>query len=141
MRIARAVGHLTQFQAFVRMLAVRSGQLLNLADMGRDLGLALNTVKAWISVLEATQQIVILRQYSANIGKRLVNTPKIYFTDTDILCHLTGLRDAAHASAGPMAGAIIETAVVAEILKGFMHLGDTTLPLGTGTVAMPFGTL
>ena len=64
------------------MLAARSAQLLNLADLGRDLGLALNTVKAWLSVLEASHQVIILRPYFANVGKRLVKTPRVYFTDT-----------------------------------------------------------
>src|SRR5712691_12846570 len=74
-------------------LAARSAQLLNLADLGRDLGLALNTVKAWLSVLEASHQVIILRPYFANVGKRLVKTPKVYFTDTGVLSYLTGLKD------------------------------------------------
>ena len=122
-RTLRQVGDLTQFQTFLRALAVRSAQLINFTDMGRDLGLATNTVKAWISVLEATHQIVILRPYHTNVGKRLVKTPKVYFTDTGMLCYLAGIRDAAHAAAGPMAGAIAESAVVSEVLKSFLHRG------------------
>ncbi len=123
-RTLRQVGDLTQFQIFLRALAARSGQLLNLTDLGRDLGLATNTVKAWVSVLEATHQIVILRPYYANVTKRLVKTPKIYFSDTGMLCYLTGLKDARHAAAGPMAGAIVETAVVAEVIKSAWHRGE-----------------
>lgn len=123
-RTLRQVGDLTQFQIFLRALAARSGQLLNLTDLGRDLGLATNTAKAWVSVLEATHQIVILRPYFANVTKRLVKTPKIYFTDTGMLCYLTGLKDARHAAAGPMAGAIVETAVVAEVIKSAWHRGE-----------------
>lgn len=122
-RTLRQVGDLTQFQTFLRALAARSAQLINLTDMGRDLGLATNTVKAWISVLEATHQIAILRPYYANVGKRLVKTPKVYFTDTGMLSYLAGIRDPAHAAAGPMAGAIAETAVVSEVLKSFFHRG------------------
>jgi predicted AAA+ superfamily ATPase len=117
-RVLRQVGDLTLFQVFLRALAARSGQLLNLTDLARDLGVAVNTAKAWLSVLEATHQIRIVRPYFANVGKRLVKTPKVYFTDTGILCFLAGLRDAAHAAAGPMAGAIFETAVLAELVKG-----------------------
>ncbi len=122
-RTLRQVGDLTQFQIFLRALATRSAQLINFTEMGRDLGLATNTVKAWISVLEATHQILILRPYHTNAGKRLVKTPKIYFTDTGLLCYLAGIRDPAHAAAGPMAGAIAETAVVIEVFKSFLHRG------------------
>lgn len=123
MRTLRQVGDLTQLQMFLRALAARSAQLINFTEMGRDLGLATNTVKAWVSVLEATHQIVILRPYHANVGRRLVKTPKVYFTDTGLLCYLAGIRDAAHAAAGPMAGAIAESAVVSEVLKSFLHRG------------------
>ena len=116
-RSLRQVGDLTSFQAFLRSVAARSGQLLNISDVARDLGVSVNTAKAWLSVLEATFQVAIIRPYFANIGKRLVKTPKVYFTDTGTLCYLTGLRDPAHAAAGPLAGAIFETAVVGEIVK------------------------
>jgi predicted AAA+ superfamily ATPase len=86
-----------------------------------------NTVKAWLSVLEATFQVVVLRPWSANIGKRLVKAPKVYFTDTGLLCHLVQLRDPAHASASPMAGAILETAVVSEIVKTLHARGERPL--------------
>jgi len=120
----RQIGDLTLFQNFLRALAVRSGQLLNLAELAHDLGVATNTAKAWLSVLEATYQIVILRPYYANVGKRLVKTPKVYFTDTGTLCHLAGLKDPAHAASGPMGGAIFETAVLLEILKTLVHRAE-----------------
>ena len=123
-RSLRQVGDLTLFQSFLRALAVRSGQLLNLSDLARDLGVAVNTAKAWLSVLEATFQVLVLRPYFANIGKRLVKTPKVYFTDVGTLCYLAGLRDPEHAAAGPMGGAIFETAVVAEIVKAILHRGE-----------------
>lgn len=112
------------FRNFLQSLAARSGQRLNLAELGRDLGLALNTVKAWLSVLEATFQVIVLRPYFANIGKRLVKTPKVYFTDVGTLCALVGLKDSAHAAAGPMGGVIFETAVLSEILKTYVHRGE-----------------
>jgi hypothetical protein len=123
-RSLRQVGDLALFQGFLRMLAARSGQLLNLADVGRDLGVVLNTAKAWLSVLEATYQVVVLRPYHANIGKRLVKTPKVYFTDVGTLCYLAGLTDPGHAASGPMAGAIMETAVLSEIIKSLLHRGE-----------------
>jgi predicted AAA+ superfamily ATPase len=123
-RSLRQIGDLTLFQNFLRALAARSAQLLNLTDLARDLGVALNTAKAWLAVLEATFQVIILRPYFANVGKRLVKTPKVYFLDVGTLCHLTGLKDPEHAATGPMGGAIFETAVLSEIIKTFMYRGQ-----------------
>lgn len=122
-RTIRQVGDLSQFQSFLRALAARSAQLLNLTDLAKDLGIAVNTAKAWLSVLEAGHQVVVLRPYFSNIGKRLVKTPKVYFMDTGTLCYLTGLKDPHHAAAGPMGGAIMETAVFSEIIKTITHQG------------------
>jgi predicted AAA+ superfamily ATPase len=122
-RILRQVGDLTQFQNFLRALAARSAQLLNLTDLARDLGVAVNTAKAWLSILEATYQVTVLRPYFANVGKRLVKTPKVYFTDVGTLCYFAGLKDPMHAASGPMGGAIMETAVLSEIIKTLTHRG------------------
>ncbi len=91
--------------------------------MSRDLGVAVNTIKAWLSVLEATYQVIVLRPYFANVGKRLVKTPKVYFTDVGTLCYLAGLRDPEHAASGPMGGAIMETAVLSEVVRTLTHRG------------------
>ena len=122
-RTLRQVGDLTQFQSFLRALAARSAQLLNITALARDLGVAVNTAKAWLSVLEATYQVTVLRPYFANVGKRLVKTPKVYFTDVGTLCYFAGLKDPAHAASGPMGGAIMETAVLSEIIKALTHRG------------------
>jgi hypothetical protein len=124
LRSHRQIGDLTQFHRFLRALAARSAQLLNITDLARDLGLAVNTVKAWISVLEATCQIFLLRPYFRNVGKRLVKTPKVYFADVGTLCYLAGLKDAEHAMSGPMGGAIFETAVVGEIMRRLSGRGE-----------------
>jgi len=123
-RTVRRVGDLMTFQSFLRLLAARSGQILNMTGIATELGLTLNTVKAWISVLLTSYQIIVLQPYHANLGKRLVKRPKVYFTDTGTLCYLVGLRDPLHAMQGPMAGAIVETAVVAELTKAYLHSGD-----------------
>ena len=120
-RNLRQVGDLTQFQNLLRVLAARSGQLLNLTDIARDLGIAVNTIKAWLSVLEATYQVIVLRPYFTNVGKRLVKTPKVYFADVGTLCYLAGLKDPEHAASGPMGGAIMETAVLSEIVRMLTH--------------------
>ena len=123
-RTLRQVGDLNAFQSFLQMLAARSGQLLNLTDISRDLGIAVNTAKNWLSVLEATYQVIVLRPYFENTGKRLVKTPKVYFTDTGTLCYLVGLKDPDHAASGPMAGAIFEGAVLTEIIKTYFSRGE-----------------
>ena len=124
-RMLRQVVNLTHYHKFFRMLAARSAQLINLTDIARDLGVAGNTVRAWLSILEATYQVIVLRSYFSNIGKRLVKTPKVYFTDVGTLCHLIGLRDPDHAALGPMGDAIMETAVLSEIFKTLTHRGFT----------------
>ena len=123
-RNLRNVGDLTLFQTFLRALAARSAQILNLSELYRDIGVSVNSVKDWISILEASFQIIILRPYYANIGKRLVKSPKIYFVDTGLLCYLVGLRDVEHAAAGPMGGALFENLVVAELFKIFTQRGE-----------------
>lgn len=123
-RSLRYVANLALYKKFLQVLAARSGQLLNLTDVSRDLGVSVNTVKAWLSVLEATYQVIILQPYFSNIGKRLVKTPKVYFTDTGTLCYIAGLKDPQHAALGPMGGAIMETAVLSEIVKTLTHRGE-----------------
>jgi predicted AAA+ superfamily ATPase len=123
-RNLRNIGDLTLFQTFLRALAARSGQILNMSDLAREIGVSVNTAKSWISILEASFQIFILRPYFANIGKRLVKSPKVYFTDTGLLCYLVGLRDVEHAASGPMGGAIFENLVVAEVFKIYIHRGE-----------------
>jgi predicted AAA+ superfamily ATPase len=123
-RLLRQVGDLGLFQSFLRAIAARSGSLLNLADIARDIGVTLGTARAWLSVLETTFQVFVVRPYFVNIGKRLVKTPKIYFTDVGTLCYLVGLRDPEHAASGPMGGAIFETAVFSEIVKSLVHRGE-----------------
>ncbi len=123
-RNLRNIGDLTLFQTFLRALAIRSAQLLNLSELARDVGVAVNTARDWLSILEASFQVFVIRPYFANLGKRLVKSPKVYFTDTGLLCYLAGLRDAEHAAAGPMGGAIFETLVAAELLKTALHRGE-----------------
>lgn len=122
-RSIRQIGDLTQYQSFLRVLAARSAQLVNLSDVARDLGVAVNTIKAWLSVLEATYQVIVLRPYFANVGKRLIKTSKVYFTDVGTLCYLVGLKEPEHAASGPMGGAIMETAVLSEIVRTLTHRG------------------
>ncbi len=120
----RHIGDLGLFQAFLRTLALRTGQLLNLSEIARDVGVAVNTSKKWLSVLEATFQVIIVRPWYANAGKRLVKTPKVYLTDTGLLCRLAGIRDPEAAPTGPLAGALFETAVLCDTVKTLVNRGD-----------------
>lgn len=123
-RNLRNLGDLTQFQVFLRALAARSAQILNLSELARDVGVAVNTAKDWVSILEASFQIFILRPYYVNIGKRLIKSPKVYFMDTGLLCYLVGLRDVSHTAAGPMGGALFENLVVSDLYKTYLHRGE-----------------
>ncbi|PKO21276.1 MAG: GTP-binding protein [Chloroflexi bacterium HGW-Chloroflexi-1] len=123
-RNLRNIGDLTLFQTFLRSLAARSAGLLNLSDLARDVSVAVNTARDWLAILEASFQVFLLRPYYVNLGKRLVKAPKVYFTDTGLLCYLVGLRDAEHAAAGPMGGALLENLVVAELFKTSLHRGE-----------------
>ena len=123
-RNLRNIGDLTLFQSFLRALASRSAQLLNLSELARDVGVSVSTIKDWLSILEASFQVFILRPYFINLGKRLVKSPKVYFLDTGLLTYLVGLRDAAHAAAGPMGGAIFENLVAIELYKSLTHRGE-----------------
>ncbi|HSA33281.1 MAG TPA: ATP-binding protein [bacterium] len=111
------VGDLRDFQRFMRALAVRCGSLLNLSDLSRDVGIALNTVKSWLSVLEASGVIVLLSPFSENIGKRLIKAPKLYFADTGLAVSLMGIDDAELLSKHPHLGALWENLVIVELIK------------------------
>jgi predicted AAA+ superfamily ATPase len=124
-RTLRAVGDLGEFERFLFALAARSGQLVNYAALARDLGLTGKTVKAWISVLEASGQILVLRPYHANIGTRLVKSPKVYFVDSGTLAYLLDLREPGQVVRGVAAGPVFEAAVLGQLLRLFVHRGET----------------
>lgn len=119
------VGDLLTFQTFLRICASRAGQLLNLSGLGSDAGIAHTTARQWLSVLEASYIVFRLPPLHANLGKRLIRTPKLYFYDTGLLCHLLGIRDPGQLASHPLRGAIFESWVVAEILKHYRHRGLT----------------
>lgn len=122
-RSVLAVKDLGTFQTFLRLAAARTGQMLNLTDLARDVGVSPPTVRQWLNVLEASHQILLLRPYFESFGKRLVKSPKLYWLDTGVVTYLLNLNDEAAVLRGPMAGALFETAVVAELAKLFYHRG------------------
>lgn len=122
-RSVLAVKDLGSFQAFLRLAAARTGQILNLTDLARDAGISPPTARQWLSVLEASHQVLLLRPHYENLGKRVIKAPKLYWLDTGIAAFLLGLRDEETLLRGPMAGPLFETAVVAELAKAFYHRG------------------
>lgn len=120
-----AVHSLPLFQRFLRLTAARCGQLLNMASLANDCGVALNTVKNWIAILEASYSIFLLRPQHRNFGKRLIKTPKLYFLDTGIAAHLLGINALTQLDAHPLRGNLFENMVVAEYWKAAMNAGRT----------------
>jgi hypothetical protein len=116
-RLSLRVGSLRDFERFLRACALRSGQLLNLTDLARDIGIAGTTARDWLSVLEASSQVILLEPYFGNLTKRLIKSPKLYFRDTGLLCFLLGLESPAALAASPLSGAVWETFVLAQILR------------------------
>jgi predicted AAA+ superfamily ATPase len=117
-------GNLRDFERFIGLLAARTAQQLNAAALATEVGVSLPTIKSWLSLLEANGLIFFLMPYHSNFGKRLIKAPKCYFMDTGLLCYLVGLQDSDHAMQGPMAGALFETACVAQMYKRLSVWGD-----------------
>jgi predicted AAA+ superfamily ATPase len=118
------VGDLLTFQTFLRLCAGRVGQLLNLSGLGADCGITHATARSWISVLETTFIAFRLPPLHANIGKRLIKTPKLFFFDTGLLCYLLGIRTPEQLAVHPLRGPIFESWVASEIYKQYVNRGQ-----------------
>jgi predicted AAA+ superfamily ATPase len=125
-RDIRQVGDLAAFQTVMRLLAGRTASLLNLTSLGNDAGIAQNSARAWISVLEATYVIARLQPLLPNVRKRLVKTPKVHFIDSGLAAWLLGIRSAEQLDHHPLRGSLFESWVHAEVMK---------LRLNTGSIA------
>jgi predicted AAA+ superfamily ATPase len=111
------------FQRFLRLCAGRSGQLLNLSALAGEAGISHSTARAWLSVLESSDLVFLLPPYHRNFGKRLVKTPKLYFLDAGLACWLLAIRSPEVLALHPSRGALFETWVVGEFVKGCFNLG------------------
>ncbi len=111
------------FLRFMRAAAARTGALLNLAELARDADVSQNTAKSWLSLLQTSGVIYLLEPYFANVSKRLLKRPKLYFLDTGLAAYLTEWNSPQTLEAGAMSGHIFETWVIAEILKSYWHNG------------------
>ena len=123
-RQLRQIGDLMDFQRFLELLAAFNGQVLSLSSLSRDIGIAVNTVKSWISVLEACNQIVLIKPFYKNKGKRIIKSPKVYFLDTGFLCYLLGISHRDQLFKGASAGQLFETIVLGEIIRSFHNGGE-----------------
>ncbi|MEB4589859.1 ATP-binding protein [Candidatus Thiothrix sp. Deng01] len=119
------VGDERAFLQFLRAAAARTGQLLNYADLARDVDIDQKTAKAWLSILETSGIIYLLQPYHSNVSKRLLKTPKLYFLDTGLCAYLTQWSSPETLEAGAMSDAILETWLLVEILKNWWHNGQT----------------
>ena len=117
------VGDLQQFEHFLRLLASRTGQILDLAGLARDLGISQPTAKRWLSILETGYQVLLLYPYFKNIGKQVVKRPKVFITDTGLACYLLGINDPKTLTNHPQFGSLFETFVVTDIWKRSLHSG------------------
>jgi len=117
------VGSLRDFDRFLRAVANRTGKVLSYSDLARDVGIAPNTAKKWISVLQASGQIFLLEPYHANIGKRLVKSPKLYLCDTGLAAFLMGFENWEAVSRHPAVGALWETHMLMQVVKSFFAAG------------------
>lgn len=112
-----SVHDLRVFQNFLELLAGRAGSLLNLNEICKECGISFSSSRRWLSLLESTNIIYLLRSYTRNISKRLLKSPKIYFSDTGLLSYLLRYQDAMTMQNGPQAGAFFENLIIGEILK------------------------
>ena len=118
------VRNLRTFEHFLLLCASRSGQLLNFSDLSGVLGVSVSTIKEWITVLETSGLIFILPPFFENYSKRIVKTPKLYFADTGLLCHLLSIRTLDHLKTHPLLGHIFETFIISECFKRFYNAGE-----------------
>ncbi len=122
------VGDLVTFQRFVELCAGRTGQLLNMSSLAADCGISQPTVRAWLSVLEASYLVFRLPPFRANLRKRLTKAPKLVFADAGLACWLLGFREPEQLRSHPLRGALFETWVVSEVRKLLAHRGSDRNP-------------
>lgn len=117
------VRNLGAFATYTRLLAARTGQLINYSGLARDIGVSVNTIREWTTILERSFHIYLLHPYYRSLNKRLVKTPKIYFLDSGLQAYLTGWSDPEQALRGPLAGQLFENWVVSNLVRSYRQRG------------------
>ena len=119
-----AIRNLLAFETFIRLLAGRIGQVVNLSDLAGSTGMSVTTLGQWLGILEASFILFRLPPYFENFGKRLIKSPKIYFVDPGLAAYLLGIREPNQAGIGPYLGSLFENLVIVEALKARYNRGD-----------------
>ena len=122
-RLLINIKELSLFEKLIRLLAGRVGQVFNYSSLANDVGVDTKTVKQWISILESSFIVFKLPPYYENFGKRMIKSPKYYFTDIGLLCFLLGIREASQVKRDPLVGSIFENLIVIECLKSRYNQG------------------
>lgn len=117
------IRNLNNFEVFIKLLAGRIGQVVNLNSLSNDIGVSAVTLSEWLSVLEASYIIFKLPSYFENFGKRLLKSPKIYFTEVGLAAYLLGIKDVSQVARDPLLGGLFENMVVLEALKSRYNTG------------------
>ena len=113
-RQIKNISNYSLFSKFIKICAGRTGQIVNLSTISNDTGVAVNTVKAWLSILEISFIIILLRPYYKNFNKRIVKSPKLYFIDTGLACSLLGIKESSQINEHYMKGALFENLLRSE---------------------------
>jgi uncharacterized protein len=114
---------LNLFRKFIQSCSARIGQVLNMENIAQDLGISQPTVKSWLTLLEASYLVFLLQPYSGNLNKQLIKSPKLYFYDTGLVCHLLGIEKESELVTHSLRGQLFENLVIAEILKKRFNSG------------------
>jgi hypothetical protein len=122
-RLVSGIRDLALFRRFLALAASRCGQLLNRSDLSSALGVSVPTIAQWIGILEITQQLLLVPPFYENFGKRLIRSPKLYFTDAGLVCHLLGLESEKALERSPFSGPLFENFVASEIVKQQVNAG------------------
>ena len=151
-RAISSIRDLATFRRFLALLASRGGQILNKTDLAAPLGMSVHAITEWLNILEITGQLLVVPPFFENFGKRLIKSPKIYFVDSGLVCHLLGIDSEAALRQSPFLGAIWEGFVASEIIKQQVNAGkakqlyffrdqqgleiDFIVPRGNGRLAL-----
>src|SRR5512139_2051400 len=122
-RMVSSIRDLATFRRFLALVASRCGQILNRTDMAAPLGVSVPTISEWLNILEITSQIILVPPFYENFGKRLIKSPKLYFYDSGLVCHLLGIESENMLNRSTFLGAIFEGFVASEIIKHQMNSG------------------
>ena len=121
-KILYDIGKLTEFNNFLQIIASRNGQILNMSSLASEMNLSVNTIKSWISILQASNIIYLLYPYYGRVAKRLIKSPKIYFFDIGLACHLNKINSIEQLREHNLFGAMFENFCIVEVLKHFKNI-------------------